>query len=221
MIPDLPVRIMAFIGMTVAGAFLLGWGAQMLSRMTFNQKVPPWPLWGVRVLGAVLFGMLAWVWLFGGGGTGLGGGGGYNLFGGKGKVAKDDKDAKDEDKGKGKGKKEGVGEVPVPGDTLRVEVLGDEALRKVAGGKGFDAARRYRVAAEGGLRTLDEVQKLVLKRRGQTTPLRRLEVVIYLDSPARDRPQVAELVGWARDLNGEAGRLRVDFIEPDRPAPAN
>ncbi len=47
-----------------------------------------------------------------------------------------------------------------------------------------------------------------------------MEIIVYQDSPARERPVVADLAEWARDLEDEGkGRLRVDFAESDRYAP--
>jgi hypothetical protein len=225
---DLPVRIMAFVGVTVAGAFLLGWGVQLLARLAFNQQLPRWPLWGVRGLGAVLFGMLAWAWLFGTGGGWGAGGDGFALFGGRGKgpdkegrKKEDDRKEKDRDRDKGKDRSKATDrdDVPVPSDTLRVEVLGDDALRKIAGNKGFDAAQRYRVSGEGGLHTLDETRKAVLRRRARTPPLRRLEIVVYTDSPSREGAQVTDLESWARDLAAGGEQLVVDVALRGRPAP--
>jgi hypothetical protein len=46
-------------------------------------------------------------------------------------------------------------------------------------------------------------------------------VVVYRDSPATDRPPVAGLTDWARDLEPKPARLMVDLYEPDRNAPAD
>jgi hypothetical protein len=209
---ELPAHVLAVIGAAAVGAFLVGWLAQVAASLLFGQKVPRWPLWIVRALGGVCAGWLVALWLFGGGGGGLGGEGGFGLGGpGKGK----EQTAATSD-GEKKEKKEAV-TPPGEGDTLRIEVLGDAPLKQIAKAGTFDAARRYRVAGERDLRTLDEVKELIRRRKES---LARLEIVVYRDSPARDRPQVAELVGWARDLeNGGKGRLKVDFLEPDRYAP--
>jgi hypothetical protein len=215
---DLPVRVLAVVGGACLGAFVVGWLAQVLARLAFNQKVPPWPLWAVRLLGGLVCGWLVWLWLFGGGGGGIGGPGGW-WGGGQGKGEADKGKPKEErpekDKDRKKDKDKSFSPVP-PDESLRVEVLGDAPLKKLEGK--FDPHRRYRVGREARLLTLEEVQARVRKRRAGKPPLRRLEVVLYKDSPARDRPQVAALVRWAEDLDGSE-RLRVDFSEPEQDAP--
>jgi len=71
------------------------------------------------------------------------------------------------------------------------------------------------------LRTLEEVKQLILERRKDKPGLRKLEVFVYLDSPAQDNPPVARLLGWARDLDPQRGKLMVELREPDRNAPVD
>lgn len=218
---DLPVRILAVIGAAAAGALVLTAVLQLLVKVLFRQKLPPWPIWGIRVLGGVLCGWLVALWLFGGGGGGIGGGGGFGL--GAGPSTEKDKDRtvseksdKDKDK-EGKAKKE-----PPPvteKETLRVEVLGDAPLKKIAKSANFDGGKRYRLAGEANLRTLEEVKNVIRKRREEKPSLKQLEVVLYLDSPERQRPQVAMLHDWATDLDEQGGKLLITFSEMNRYAP--
>jgi hypothetical protein len=171
-----------------------------------TRKVPRGLLFVIRLLGAVVCGWLVALWVFGGGGGGLGGPGGWG-FGA----------------GAGKGTQQAAGEAEKNTDTgqkpqessaaLRVEVLGDAALRRVAAGNPVDPNRRYRVEGREGLLTLPEAEQLIRQRR-MNADLRRLDVILYNDSPARDVPYVRELVKWAEDLP-----LSVDITERDEDAP--
>lgn len=217
---DLPVRFLAVIGAAAAGALLISGCCQVVVKLLFGQKLPPWPLWGLRVLGGVACGWLVALWLFGGGGGGIGGEGGYSLGGGGSATSDKDPSASIKSEKKRDEKDNSDGPTAAPSETLTVEVLGDSPLKKVAKSETFDRSKRYRVAGEPGLRSLEEVRKRILGRREAGPPLKRLEVVLYLDSPDRQGSPVAELVGWANDLEEKGKRwLRVDFSERDRYAP--
>ncbi len=220
---DVLVRCLAVAGAAAVGGVLIGLLCQLIVKATTTRKLPPWPLNTIRILGAVASGWLVALWLFGGGGPGIGGIGGWGFGSGSGrgegdkKAAETDKGAADKG-GKGKGNT-----APVPADeSLRVEVLGDPALTRIAGGN-FDPARCYRVAgADGGkLLTLAEVKDAVKQRQQQSPPLRRLVLVLYTDSPEKQVGRVEALKSWADDLvvRGTKDKLRVDFSEPDEPAP--
>jgi hypothetical protein len=69
---------------------------------------------------------------------------------------------------------------------------------------------------------LEQVRKLILERRTGTPGLRKLEVFVYRDSPAPDKPQVVELQSWARDLDDkQPHKLHVELREPDSDAPVD
>jgi hypothetical protein len=215
---DVLVRILAVAGAAALGGVLLGLLTQLLVRAMTTRKLPPWPLNTVRVLGAVAAGWLVALWLFGGGGPGIGGLGGFGLGSGSGRGEGDKKPAEKDKDGKGAGNGS-----PVPADeSLRVEVLGDPALKRIAG-DGFDARHSYRIAGAGGgkLLTLAEVKDTVKQRQRQSPPLRRLELVLYTDSPEKKVGRVEDLKTWADDLvvAGTKDKLRVDFSEPDEAAP--
>ncbi|MFO0845821.1 MAG: hypothetical protein U0797_26135 [Gemmataceae bacterium] len=217
---DLPVRFLAVIGAAAAGALLISGCCQVVVKLLFGQRLPPWPLWGVRVLGGVACGWLVALWLFGGGGGGIGGEGGFSLGGGS--PATSDKDSSASKKAEKKKDDKDKSDEPAaaPSETLAVEVLGDSPLKKLSKAETFDRGKRYRAAGEPGLRSLEEVKKLILGRREAGPPLKRLEVVLYLDSPDRQGAPVAELVAWANDLEEKGKKwLRVDFSERDRYAP--
>jgi len=229
MINDVPIRILAVLGAFGLGYVLLGVIVAVLVKLTTGQKTPAWLLYIFRTLGGIVTCWLAILWLFGVGGYGLGGPGGYGL-GGAGSGSGDgtgtgtelvstSKDSPPAEKEKaGKSDEPGIGE----GDTIRVEILGPEPLRKLAGTGKVDPTRLYRLAGQkGNLLTLQELQALLRKRRDGKPPLRRLEIVLYLDSPAREVSHVAALARWARDLGDERDRFRVDFTDQDGYAPVD
>jgi hypothetical protein len=225
---DLPVNVLAVIGAFTVGGFLGGWAFALTAKLAFNQKVPNWLAWAVRLLSGLAAACVVWMWVFGSGGGGFGGSG-FGLGGngaGKDKDTKSDKDDKKTDpvvppKDKDPDEKPktdgpGIG----AGETLRVEVLGDGPLEKLAGERKMDRDKRYRIAdAPTALRTLEEIRKLILQRRSQTPPLRQLVVIIYSDSPDKDNPYVKDLVLWAKDLDDTGGHLLVEYTEPPRVAP--
>lgn len=206
------VYVLAVVGAFALGGMICGWLAQLLVSLTVNQKLPRWPAWVVRTLGGGVCAWVTYLFVFGGGDGSLPGGQGGRSTGttagsaldGEKTSAKEGKkkDAKDDDP-------------PPKGDTIRVEVLGDEPLRKLAKAATFEPGKRYRLQGEQRLRTLDEIQKLV---RDRLANLARVEIIVYRDSPARDRPQVAELEQWAKEV-GDGKRLRVDYAEQADKAP--
>jgi hypothetical protein len=219
---DVLVRCLAVAGAAAVGGVLVGLLAQLIVKATTTRKLPPWPRNTIRVLGAVASGWLVALWLFGGGGPGIGGSGGWGFGSGSGRGEGDKQLAEKDNAGKEKGS-QGKDNTPVPADeSLRVEVLGDPALMRLAGGN-FDPARCYRVAgADGGkLLTLAEVKEAIKRRQQQSPPLRRLVVVLYTDSPEKKVGRVEDLKTWADDLvvRGTKDKLRVDFSEPDEAAP--
>jgi hypothetical protein len=216
---DLPIRILAAIGGGAVGALLSGFVLQLLVKFSFGQNVPPWIVWPVRLLGGVACGLLVWSLLGAGGGLGFGWGGGGSGTGkdGDGDGAKQKKDEKPKEKGKDTSIKDST--PPPPEATLRIEVLGDPDLKRIAGKK-FDPKKRYRVPGRRALLTLDEAQKLIRERSEATPALSQLEVVLYKNSPARDKEQVTALVGYAEDLGGKDRKLVVSYtVHPDQDAP--
>jgi hypothetical protein len=228
---DLPIRILAVVGAAALGALLLGWLVQLVVKLAFLRDVPRWPLWALRVLGGVVCGLFAYVWLFGAGGGGFGGPGGLGFWGGPGSggkdrngapvAKKDDRTDKNKDKEKDKDpsdKDDKKGPIGSPTDTMRIEVLGNDSLRKVVKDRP-DLTKRFRIAGVDGLVGVEGVKDLVLKRRMQKPPLKRLQIVIWSDSPSRQQAQVRELTSWAEDLEADDGMLKVEFSEPAGPAP--
>jgi hypothetical protein len=199
-------KILAIAGGAALGALLVGFLTQLFCRAVTTRKVPRGVLFVIRLLGAVVCGWLVALWVFGGGGGWLGGPGGSGFGTGAGKGTRQAAGEAGEDRVEGKN----------PGDSssvLRVEVLGDAALKRGAAGKPVDPSRRYRMEGRDGLLTLPEA-RTVIKQRQEGAGLRRLDVILYNDSPARDVPYVRELVKWAEDLP-----LGVDITERDEDAP--
>jgi hypothetical protein len=212
---DVLVRCLAVAGAAALGGVVLGLLTQLIVKATTTRKLPPWPLNTVRVLGEVASGWLVALWLFGGGGPGIGGMGGWGIGSGTGR-GEGDKTQAEKDKG---GKGAGPGEVSAD-ESLRVEVLGDPDLGRIAGA-GFDPRRPYRVEGTEKLLTLEEVKKAVKDRQQQSPPLRRLVLVLYLDSPTEQGGRVEDLKAWADGLvvRGTKDKLRVDVSKLGEAAP--
>ncbi len=226
---DLPVKVLAVIGAFTLGGFLGGWALSLTAKFAFNQKVPNWLAWTMRLLTGLVAGWIAWLWLFGAGGGGFGGGSGVGLGGIDDSNSKDraaDKSGKDEKKPDpeetpkakdpdSKSKKDGPG--IGSGETINVEVLGDESVKKLAGGNEVNLEKRYRLAdAPTSLRSLEEIKALILERLKHTPPLQKLNVIIYLNSPAGDSAPVKRFVQWAGDIGDS---LVIEEKYPSRTAP--
>jgi hypothetical protein len=205
-------KVLAIAGGAALGALLVGLLTQLLCRVVTTRKVPRGLLFVIRLLGAVVCGWLVALWVFGGGGGGIGGPGGSGFGAGAGKGAQ--QATAEAEKNRAEGKR--------PDDSsaaLRVEVLGDAALRRTAAGKPVDPDRRYRVEGRDGLLTLSEVEQFIEQQRTKAG-LRRLDVILYNDSPAPNVPYVSRLVEWARNLLvGENEAMRVDVVLRDEDAP--
>jgi hypothetical protein len=186
---ELVVKVLAVAGGVLVGGLGSGLLLQLLVRMTTALRVPKWVVQVVRVLGAVAGGWIVALFVFGSGtGTGMGWGGGT----GTGK----------EGTGPGTGVGASAREEPATGDTapergtarttpektLRVEVLVDRRENTTA----------FRPEGQAELLGLDGLEKYVRTRREQNPALRRLELVLYLNSPDRDSGPVKELLAWAR-----------------------
>ncbi len=202
------VKALAVAGGAALGGLGLGAGTQLAAKTLAAQKVPPWPLGGVRLGGAVAGGWLVALWAFGGGGDGLGGSGGWGL-GGSGKGTETivgkatEAEPREKDKKEEKEEKEPA---PEPG-TLRVEVLGDATIQKIAERtkSTLNLDRRYRVreGAERKLLTLNELKKKV-EAAPKDGPVKVLEIKLYKDSPAwGNASYVKPLREWGEGWLGE------------------
>lgn len=205
MMLDVFVKILAVVGAGVIGGFGLGMLAQLLSRGFRAKKLPRWSALTVRLLGGVICGWLVALWLFGGGGPGIGGSGGWGIGSGSGKG--EGEKAVESDKQNDAGhKRDGETKAPA-GEILRIEVLGNGALKK----QDIDASRYYRIETGDGSRllTFAEVKNKIKELQRGQPPLRRIEIVLYKDSPDEHVPLVSQLRDWARELDG--GRMKVDI----------
>jgi hypothetical protein len=210
------VKILAIFGGAVLGGLLLGYFTQVLVRMVSTQKMPTWARNVVRLLGAVVVGWVLALWLFGGPGPGIGGSGGWGFGQDSGSGTSK---AKAPEKGGPSSAKE-TPEVPSADSTVRIEVLGPDALQRLSGKA--DQAHCYRVDTEAGprLMSLPEVKDFLRGRLKKEPPLRRVSLVLYKDSPDKSVPLVRELKDWAGDLTTDGSRkMPVDVLESDKNAP--
>jgi hypothetical protein len=226
------IRVLAIIGGGALGAFVTGFLTQAIVRGYTGQKVPRWVVWTLRVLGGVAMGWLVYLLVFsqgnslfggfGGGGTGKDGGGKDGPRATNPAVTAP-KDAQPTDKDRDK---DGSTATVDKGTVLRIEVLGDAPLQKLVDAgriKSLEPERSYRLADDDPtkLLTLQDVEHLIKERLKRDPPLRRLELVLYKDSPQKQVPRVAELKKWADLLTGPGpdDKVIVDFKEPGEVAP--
>jgi hypothetical protein len=206
MMTDMVVKILAVIGSGAGGGWGLGLLAQLLLRTLTLRKPPRWSVQVVRLLGGGICAWLVALWLFGGGGPGIGGRGGMGLGSreSKGEGAKTVEISKNSEPTEA-----------LDGETLRIEVLGRHALSE----QDRRAEHWYRIETTEGPRllTFAEIKERIRKRQQEQPPLRRVEIVLYKDSPDERVPIVSQLRTWAGDRNG--GKMKVDFLYPDREAP--
>jgi hypothetical protein len=181
------VRIFAAVAGAFVGWLIMGYAVRLLVRLAFHRPTPRPVLTLARILGAIAIGLLVYYYLHpgGSGGWGLGGGGfGLGVGGGPGKG------------GSGTGTPATVttegnatakpSKTEVPPDTLTIEMLG------VNGYKG--ERRFYLIGGKEPARTLQEVTELLQKNQGR---YRKLEILIYPDSVAREHPATSQLAGLA------------------------
>jgi hypothetical protein len=230
---ELPYHVLAVVGGFAAGGAGVGWLVQLFARLAFHQAVPRWPLWAVRTLGGVAAGWIVYLCLFGGG-TGPGGPGGiFGFLRGGNQPSKDaQKDAKDA-KAKTPDQPTPKVEPPKPraadkdqkapgqGETLRVEVLGEDTVAALAKKGATRGEGHYRVRGQAGLLTLQQAQQLLRERRAGKPPLHTLVIVVYRDSPAADTHWVKDLQDYAGGLGSKDEPLRVDVSLPDSNAPVD
>ncbi len=210
---DVVVKILAVVGGGMAGGLALGLLARLLMRTFTVGKSPRWSVLMVRLLGGAICAWLVALWLFGGGGSGIGGMGGWGFGSGSGKGEGENTvevGKKDEQSKSGDGDKQ-----TPPGETFRIEVLGSAALPEAD----IQAERWYRIETEEEPRllTFADVKAAVKNRQRRQPPLRRLEIVLYKDSPDEHVALVNQLVQWGRDLND--GKMRVDTSKSGTDAP--
>jgi hypothetical protein len=199
---NLLVKVLAAVGGAALGALLIGWLVQLIAKLAFAQKVRGWPLAIVRTVGGVACGLLVWSLL----GPSLGPGKGPGQGAGKG-PGEGNRTEQPSDNGTSRGSDTNTSaNTQTKGQTLVVEVLGDDPLREIARKQGvvFDSLRerRYRIV-EGGkkvLKTRQEVEKIIKERRqSESDPLVALTIKVYKDSPARDT--------WVVPLEQSAAKL--------------
>jgi hypothetical protein len=219
----LPLRVLAVLGAAAVGAFGVGGLVKLAARLMMSrQKLPPRLLQILRGLGAIALGWLAALWAFSTGNGGVGGAGGLGIGGAGNGAGPPAVVPKDTDKPKASE----PGPEPVEAsESLQVEVLGADALRRLDGGKGSDPERRYRLVTGQGPRllTLAELKDFLRMRVQGERPLRQVNLVLYRDSPERHTAAVDDLKHWiAEDLppraKGETILVNLDLRGQNAPA---
>jgi hypothetical protein len=220
---DLPMRVLAVLGAAAVGAFGTGGMLNIAARLTMTrQKLPVWVHRFVRLLGAVVLGWLAALWMFGSGLGGFGGPGGWGLGPGSG-LGKGDTLAPTEQV---KEKPTEAGPEPLePSESVQIEILGASAVERGGGAKGSGGDHRYRLDSGKNpqLLSLAELKDYLRGRQKGDHPLRQVILVLYLDSPERRTAAVADLKRWIEEdlpahAKGETILLSVDLRAQNAPA---
>jgi hypothetical protein len=173
------VNVLAVAGGGLIGALGSWIGTHVLTRLMYAGSPPKWVGRGVGGAGGVIGGWIVYALLFatGGGpgpGPGMGPGqGGQPGLGGTTAPARTEPDAGPRQTGK---------QPPDSGAAVKVTVV-----------TGTDK-RNYKLPDEPGPVTLGEATKRV----GEKPDLKRLEIVLYDDSPDRDTEAVRDLQTWAK-----------------------
>jgi hypothetical protein len=190
---QLVVKVLAVAGGVLVGGLGLGLLVQLVARALYGGGIPKWLLNAIRVLGAIAGGWTVALFVFGGGsggGLGFGGGGGglgtgrEGVNGGGPAPAVTSKDTTPPVDTRHESSSGGT----ETGGTLRIEVLGE----------GVKEGRFYRLEGETKARTLEELKDAVERVRQEKPGLQKVEIVLYENSPDRDRPAVTELQRWAK-----------------------
>ncbi|MBY0230370.1 MAG: hypothetical protein K2W96_13890 [Gemmataceae bacterium] len=205
---DVFVKCLAILGGAGLGAFLGGWLLSWVHRARVQgQNVPSWATWVVRSLSAIAGGLLTYWIVFGGGGGGLGGAGGW--YGGTKDPNKEGKEPAKEEKPK---EKESPAKEPGK-ETLTVEVLGPEVLDRLK----IPRARCYRLSPESEPVERGAVIDAVKAGLAGKPRLKRVEYVLYKDSPIEGAEPVKKLKEEIKDVDAELDVRMGD--KRQRPAP--
>jgi hypothetical protein len=191
------VQVLAVLGGVLAGGLLVGLAGTLTYRLAVHKPLPKPARSILRVLGGILGGVLVALWL--NWGMGQGGLGGAVGLGGTGTPsAPPTQPATPEHP-----KPPTPEPKPAPTDeAVQVTMLGGEFAQD------FQQGRRYRVEPQHAALTLAEVQDLIQKRRKQGgAELKRVDILIYDNSVAREDPSVRDLEGWVR-ANGLTPAVR-------------
>jgi hypothetical protein len=216
-----PEALLAIVGGAALGALLAGWAARLLTRWMTARPAPRWLLVVVRVLGAIVLGLLVAVWVWNGGGWGpFGNGPGPGGLPGAGPSADTNHPAGppagSTDSG-GKSPREKDEPPPTPETTLSVEVLTDAAVRRAAGDKAageraVKEGRYYRLADKDpkDLQTLDGIEDVIKRRKAEKPPLQQLLLVLTRDDgPGTTAKSVRQLYAL-----GQQYGLNPDYSKP-------
>lgn len=198
---NIAIRSLAVVGGAVIGGLATSGLARVVVRAGTTRKIPPKIRWTLRTLGGLISGWILALFLFGGGGGwGLGGTGGLGL-GSDGRGGDGVSDGEPTDKADTQGT-DAEHALSSPSTELRIEVLGDDPLRQLAKGGKTDLSHCYRIDGEAPpkLYTLAELRKTINRRMNQKPPLKRIEILLYRDSPGRRVKRVADLEEYLDDL---------------------
>jgi hypothetical protein len=179
---DWLMRGLAVVGAAALGGFGAGLILQIATRLTTTRQVPRPVLRLIRILGGITGGLLVAFALFHAGGPG---GGGSGSGGGKdsGQGPYDTSAGKDTPLVKEKPK-----DSPPPSPrSMRVVVI-----------PGTDG-HCYRIDDQAVAHTFDEIKKIIAFRRALATPLEKVTIVIYADSPDQGTPIVRQLKTLVQD----------------------
>ena len=179
---DWLMRGLAVVGAAALGGFGSGLILQLSARLTTTRPAPRPAVRLVRILGAIACGLLVAFALFHAGGPG---GGGSGEGGGKdaGKGPYDTSAGKDSPPAKEKPK-----DSPSPNPkSIQIVVVPSTN------------GRYYRIDDQSAAHTFEEVKDIIASRRALATPLEKVVIVVYEDSPDQGTPIVQQLKTLVQD----------------------
>ena len=180
-----PEQILAIVGGAAVGAFAFGLIAQLMTRWLTTKKMPPFATNTIRLIGAILCGLLTAMWVWQGGGWGPGGLGGQGIDEGTGagevKSTSTKETTTEPEKSKEIIQSPNTNQPAPPETVLRIDVMSDPEL------SAYDKSemRYYKIEGDEAAHphTLVEMRDMIRKRIGDNPPLRRLDIVTRPNSP--------------------------------------
>ncbi len=200
-------KVLAVLGGALLGGVFVALAAQGATKLFTGQTMPRWMVRLVGVLGGIVGGWIVALLLSSGGGGGEGPGGpgsgsvGIGIPSGQTGHQETAPTSRSENNSTNRSTAE----------TLRVDVLEQPEVRRLAGEEGVTARRYFRIQGRSDLLSPDELKRAVEKRRLEEPKLKYLDLVLQgKDSPSEGSNMIHDLVSsW-----GPENKITVRVVNP-------